>query len=327
MQGIKAPIKDHSKLNLDDGTNPHSTTKSDVGLSNVDNTSDADKPISTATQTALDAKISADGPVTTHNDVTSAGSGEIITTTERTKLNGIEAGAEVNNISDANAGILTNSSGTADGLHAHERIIHFPSVTFVTCASSGINLGISNTNVISIASATTDINVNSNKIINVANPTNDNDAANKQYVESKILKLTNTVITNVNSVNGVNFSGFDTTALINDFGSDVTIANNSITFNFTGRVRCDFNFFLTGTNPRTNVLFRWRINSQDQLGRSAHNYMRISSGHNETSSNLSEIFDVTNGDVLQIRCLRIAAGGAVAVPVGESLFQIERLIK
>jgi len=31
-------------------------TKSDVGLSNVDNTSDANKPVSTATQTALNAK-------------------------------------------------------------------------------------------------------------------------------------------------------------------------------------------------------------------------------------------------------------------------------
>jgi hypothetical protein len=37
-------------------SNPHSTTKAQVGLSNVDNTSDADKPISTATQTALNAK-------------------------------------------------------------------------------------------------------------------------------------------------------------------------------------------------------------------------------------------------------------------------------
>ena len=36
--------------------------KSDVGLGNVDNTSDADKPISTATQTALNAKV---GSVTT----------------------------------------------------------------------------------------------------------------------------------------------------------------------------------------------------------------------------------------------------------------------
>ena len=37
--------------------NPHSVTKSQVGLSNVDNTSDVNKPISTATQTALDGKV------------------------------------------------------------------------------------------------------------------------------------------------------------------------------------------------------------------------------------------------------------------------------
>lgn len=36
--------------------NPHSVTKSQVGLGNVDNTSDANKPISTATQAALDGK-------------------------------------------------------------------------------------------------------------------------------------------------------------------------------------------------------------------------------------------------------------------------------
>lgn len=46
----------HSELDLDDGTNPHGTTKSDVGLGNVDNTSDLDKPISDATQSALDLK-------------------------------------------------------------------------------------------------------------------------------------------------------------------------------------------------------------------------------------------------------------------------------
>ena len=50
-------ITSHSQLILDDGTNPHGTTKADVGLSDVDNTSDLDKPISTATQTALDGKV------------------------------------------------------------------------------------------------------------------------------------------------------------------------------------------------------------------------------------------------------------------------------
>lgn len=39
-------------------SNPHSVTKAQVGLSNVNNTSDLDKPISTATQTALNTLTS-----------------------------------------------------------------------------------------------------------------------------------------------------------------------------------------------------------------------------------------------------------------------------
>lgn len=42
-------------------------TKADVGLGNVDNTSDANKPISTATQTALDAKAPLASPAFTGN--------------------------------------------------------------------------------------------------------------------------------------------------------------------------------------------------------------------------------------------------------------------
>lgn len=37
--------------------NPHNTTKEQVGLGNVDNTADIDKPISSATQNALDNKV------------------------------------------------------------------------------------------------------------------------------------------------------------------------------------------------------------------------------------------------------------------------------
>jgi len=40
-----------------DFLNPHGVTKTQVGLENVDNTSDLDKPISTNTQTALDSKL------------------------------------------------------------------------------------------------------------------------------------------------------------------------------------------------------------------------------------------------------------------------------
>jgi len=44
---------------VSDTTNPHVVTKTQVGLSNVDNTSDVNKPISTATQTALNLKHNA----------------------------------------------------------------------------------------------------------------------------------------------------------------------------------------------------------------------------------------------------------------------------
>ena len=40
--------------------NPHNTTKSDIGLGNVENTSDLNKPISTATQNALNTKADID---------------------------------------------------------------------------------------------------------------------------------------------------------------------------------------------------------------------------------------------------------------------------
>lgn len=45
---------------------PSGITKSDVGLGNVDNTSDLNKPISTSTQTALDAKVA--GPASATNN-------------------------------------------------------------------------------------------------------------------------------------------------------------------------------------------------------------------------------------------------------------------
>jgi len=57
------------------------------------------------------AKVSASGSVTTHNDVTSAGSGAIITSTERTKLSGITEGATANS-SDATLLARANHTGT-----------------------------------------------------------------------------------------------------------------------------------------------------------------------------------------------------------------------
>lgn len=53
IDAINTSITTHES----DTTNPHSVTAAQVGLGSVDNTADADKPVSTATQTALDAKL------------------------------------------------------------------------------------------------------------------------------------------------------------------------------------------------------------------------------------------------------------------------------
>jgi hypothetical protein len=62
--------------------------KSSVGLSNVDNTSDANKPVSTAQQNALDTKVD--------KVIGKQLSTEDFTNTLKTKLDGIAPGAEVN---------------------------------------------------------------------------------------------------------------------------------------------------------------------------------------------------------------------------------------
>lgn len=64
---------DHSQVT---SGNPHNVTPSDVGLGNVNNTSDVDKPVSTAQQTALDLKSAKAGD--TYTGVHDFGSAESV---------------------------------------------------------------------------------------------------------------------------------------------------------------------------------------------------------------------------------------------------------
>lgn len=90
LAGITAGAQVNTVTSVAGKTGAVTLGKGDVGLGNVDNTSDANKPISTATQTALDKKVDkVDGKGLSTNDYT---------TTEKNKLSGIEAGAQVNTV-------------------------------------------------------------------------------------------------------------------------------------------------------------------------------------------------------------------------------------
>lgn len=52
-------VQNNLNAHINNRTNPHRVTKKQIGLDQVDNTSDANKPISNATQTALNGKFSA----------------------------------------------------------------------------------------------------------------------------------------------------------------------------------------------------------------------------------------------------------------------------
>lgn len=85
-----------------------------INVSQLFDTSDFDSEVaSNSAVSANTAKVSADGSVTDHSDVTSAGSGEIISDEERDKLLNIEALADVTDTANVTAaGALMDSEVT-----------------------------------------------------------------------------------------------------------------------------------------------------------------------------------------------------------------------
>ena len=98
---------------------PTGITKSDVGLANVDNTSDANKPVSTATQTALDLKLATATAATTYETITNVAlKAPINSPTFTGTVSGITSTmvglGNVDNTSDANKPVSTATQTALD---------------------------------------------------------------------------------------------------------------------------------------------------------------------------------------------------------------------
>lgn len=85
---------------INDTDNPHEVTKAQVGLGNVDNTSDVNKPVSTAQAAADAAVLAASAPIahvgsggTSHANVIAGGAAGFMSGSDKTKLDGIASGA------------------------------------------------------------------------------------------------------------------------------------------------------------------------------------------------------------------------------------------
>lgn len=117
--------------------------KADIGLGNVDNTSDASKPVSTEQQTALDTKVDkVTGKQLSTEDYTSA---------EKTKLAGVDTGATANS---PNATLLARANHTGTQLAA--TISNFADAlrsAVLTGLTAGTNVAISATDSVLVAFA------------------------------------------------------------------------------------------------------------------------------------------------------------------------------
>ena len=85
ISSAKNEVQSNLDTHISDTSNPHNVTKAQVGLDQVDNTSDQDKPVSKATKIELDKKVDiVEGKGLSTEDFTSV---------EKTKLEGIAEGA------------------------------------------------------------------------------------------------------------------------------------------------------------------------------------------------------------------------------------------
>lgn len=123
VDSVATDVKTHT----DSKSNPHGVTKAQVGLGNVDNTSDANKPISTATQAALDQK---QGKLT-------AGTGIIIDTNNR--ITATASGVDYWTLSDTilspiSEVITVSCSGTISGTFKGDVTGNADTATLATAA-------------------------------------------------------------------------------------------------------------------------------------------------------------------------------------------------
>lgn len=109
QEGITADIsavQSNLTTHITNKQNPHSVTKAQVGLGNVDNTSDADKPVSTAVQAELDKKTNS--AITDIDFANSTADNAIMTVDLANGITTSEKNVTLPKASSTSAGIITS---------------------------------------------------------------------------------------------------------------------------------------------------------------------------------------------------------------------------
>ena len=112
-------VQGNLTTHINDKDNPHEVTKAQIGLSNVDNTADVNKPISTATQTALNNKVDKTTTVNGH-----ALSGNVTVTKDDVGLGNVDNTSDANKpVSTAQQAAINSAKSTIDAYTVNGKTI------------------------------------------------------------------------------------------------------------------------------------------------------------------------------------------------------------
>lgn len=101
-------------------------------------------------------------------------------------------------------------------------------------------------------------------------------------------------------------------------GTAITVPN-------TGLYLVQVNWYLTASVVRSNVGIRFAVNDVQEDEIAAHNYIRSTSGHNESSANMATTLSLTAGDEVSIYAARLSAAGTVTLQGANSTIAITQL--
>ena len=136
-------------------------------------------------------------------------------------------------------------------------------------------------------------------------------------------KFTNLAVANVNT--NSTFSGIDTTPLFDEIGGNISTTSSTITFLSPGVYEIYFNLYQESSAQRSNVGINFVYNGVPTGRISASSYIRNTSGHNESSTNLRETFQIAVNDTIEIQTLSLAGAGTVNAPVGTSVLEVRKI--
>jgi len=141
---------------------------------------------------------------------------------------------------------------------------------------------------------------------------------------SNYAKYTGTGTPNVNGSTAYNeISWINTTPQFSNGTWSAT--GTAITVPNTGLYLVQVNWYLTASVNRSNVGIRFAVNDVQEDEIAAHNYIRNSSGHNESSANMATTLSLTAGDEVSIYAARLAAAGTVNLEGANSTIAITQL--